>query len=72
MATSISLDAILSMLQPLNVKSKRWLVVKLYEQVGDDEMILGSNAYGRAVDDVHSGRVAEYDSSEDLFKAFGI
>lgn len=72
MPTNISLDAILSMLQPLDTESKRWMAGKLYEQVGEDEMILGSNAYGRAVDDVHSGRVAEYDSSEDLFKAFGI
>lgn len=72
MTTSISLDSILSMLQPLNNESKRWLAGKLYEQVGDDEMILGSNAYKEAVDDINSGRVTEYNSSEDLFKAFGI
>ena len=72
MITSISLDAILSMLQPLSIENKRWLAGKLFEQVGDDEMILGSEAFKEAVDDVHNGNVTKYGCAEDMFKAFGI
>ena len=72
MVTSISLDAILNMLQPLSIESKRWLAGKLYEQIGDDEMILGSEAFKEAADDVHNSNVTEYGCAEDMFKAFGI
>ena len=60
------------MLQPLSIESKRWLAGKLFEQVGDDEMILGSEAFKEAVDDVHNGNVTKYGCAEDMFKAFGI
>ena len=66
------MDAILSMLQPLSIENKRWLAGKLFEQVGDDEMILGSEAFKEAADDVHNGKVTEYGCAEDMFKAFGI
>lgn len=74
MDTVISMQAILDLLKPCSVDTKKWLADRLYEEINREEQaqILSSAAYKEAIDDIQGGRVTTYSSSQEMFDKFHI